>query len=798
MLVSLKEISKYVNISSLDVEDIAKKLTFAGIEVEEITKFATGTNLVIGQVITCQKIEGSDHLSICKVNIGKESLDIVCGAPNVRAGLKVIVAKVGAKLKDIEIKATTIKGHTSNGMLCSLLELGVDRKYLSEEQINGIEELPSSSKVGETDVLGYLGLDDTVLNLSLLANRSDCYALFNVAREIAALFNLKVKLPICRENQTYLEKKFKVGSTSNNCKQFYGKIVKGIKIEESPKWLKEILNASGIRSRNNVVDLGNYIMLLTGRPLHIYDFDNLKNDLIVKDDIEQKLVGLDGKKYQIKKGDLTVTTNKGIPVCLGGILGGENSEITEKTKNILIEVASFNSTQIRKTSTRLGLSSDSSQRFIKGIDQSTKTAIYTMNLTTNILKKYIKFSDISNLLKYDVIKDKEQVIKVSKDYINNKLGTDFNAMTIKNVLTKLYFKVTSVGGGAFVIKVPSFRIDIAGKADIAEEVIRYLGLENIKSILPTTDTTVGKLHKYGRQKRWLENFLISKGVSEALTYTLIDKNSLDLCKIFTKDDVYVICNPLTEEHKYVRSAITPSLIDVTVYNYNHEQKDVAFFEISKVTSKTKLEEHLSVVLLGNKYQQDKYGFVKFSYFDAKGIVESILDQFNIQESRIKLKALEENKLFHPYKSAEILLDNKPLAKFGEIHPLKLKEYGIIKENMVALELNLTLLFETKSKNNKYETIPIYPSSTRDYAIIVDKAFEYGKLKTELKKLSSLIKEINVFDVFEKLNVEDGLKSVAFTVTFQSLDHTLKENEIVEVDLKIKDYLENKIKVTLRK
>ena len=324
MLVSLKEISKYVDISELTPEEIASRLTFSGIEVEEIKKVADATNLVIGEVLSCLPHPDSDHLHVCKVNVGDEILDIVCGAPNVRVGLKVIVAKPGAVLcGNKEIKRGEIRGQVSNGMLCALNELGVDPKYLLPEQISGIEELDADAEVGNTEVLKFLGLDDVVLDLSLLANRSDCFSLYNVAREIAALFSRKVNIPEEKENGTF-DADFIVGSETPKCEEFAIKVIEDIKVKESPKWLKEVLRSQGIKSINNIVDIGNYVMLLTGQPIHMYDLDKLpKHELIVKDDVEGEVIALDDNKYLLQKGDLVVTSNN-VPVCIAGVMGLKN------------------------------------------------------------------------------------------------------------------------------------------------------------------------------------------------------------------------------------------------------------------------------------------------------------------------------------------------------------------------------------------------------------------------------------------------------------------------------------------
>ena len=790
MLVSLNEISKYVDISGLSKEEIASRLTFSGIEVEEIKTLSKATSLVVGKVISCIPHPNSDHLHVCKVDIKDEILDIVCGAPNCKEGIKVIVAKVGAKLPGGEIKAGEIRGYKSNGMLCALNELGVDPKYLKEEQIKGIEILSDDFEVGDSDILHKLGLDDVILDLSLLANRSDCYSLFNVSREIGALFNRKVNILEANDDSTYEEKEFKVDSLTPNCKEFSVKIVKGIEVKDSPDWLKNCLRSEGIRTINNIVDLGNYIMLLTGQPIHMYDYDKLvKKELIVRSDINEKFTALDEKEYSIHEGDICVTSS-GKTMCLGGIMGGLDSEVTNDTKNIVIEVANFNHASIRRTSSRLGLVSDSSQRFVKGINKD--QVDYVLNLTTNLLKTISNVDSISNIIKYDVLNHDKKLISCSVDYINNRLGTNFEYEKIKNILELLYFKFVESDGNKFIVEVPSFRIDVEGKADLSEEIIRYIGLDTISPTLPFMETTVGGKSKDEQKEDVICSFLSNNGLYRVLTYTLVNKKMSESFKILNKSDGYVIKNPLTEDHKYVRTNLLPSLINCANYNLNHQNNNFGIYEISHIDSMQKNEIHLGVVLVGKKYKQDKITGESYSYYDAKGIVDTILDMFNISSTRVKYTRFETDE-FHPNRSALVLLDNKPLCVMGDIYPTK-KE---IKDSMILLEMNLSVLFATKSKNIKFEPISAYPQSSRDYAFIIDDSINYIDIKNEVKKCSSLIKEVSVFDIYKGKNLAQNEKSIALTVVFESNDHTLKDNEIDEVHNKIVETLNKKFNVSLR-
>ncbi len=790
MLVSLNEISKYVDLNGLSKEEIASRLTFSGIEVEEIKTLSSATNLVVGKVISCVNHPNSDHLHVCKVDVKDEILDIVCGAPNCKEGIKVIVAKVGAKLPNGEIKAGEIRGCKSNGMLCALNELGVDPKYLKEEQIKGIEILSDEFEVGDTDILHKLGLDDAILDLSLLANRSDCYSLFNVSRELGALFNRNVNILEAKDDSTYVDNDFKVGSLTPNCKEFSVKIVKGIEVKDSPSWLKNCLRSEGIRSINNIVDLGNYIMLLTGQPIHMYDYDKLtKKELIVRDDIKEKFVALDEKEYQINELDLCVTSSSKT-MCLGGIMGGLDSEVTSSTKNIVIEVANFNHASIRKTSSRLGLISDSSQRFVKGINKD--QVDYVLNLTTNLLKTLSNVDSISNIIKYDELNHDIKVISCSVDYINNRLGTNFEFSKVKEVLELLYFKFIESDGNNFKVEVPNFRIDVEGKADLSEEIFRYIGLDTIQPTLPFMETTVGGKSKDEQKQDVICSFLSNNGLYRVLTYTLVNQKMSESFKILNKSEGYVIKNPLTEDHKYVRTNLLPSLINCAIYNLNHQNNNFGIYEISNMDSINKNEIHLGIVLVGKKYKQDKIVGESYSYFDVKGIVDTILDMFNISSTRVKYTRFETDE-FHPNRSALVLLDNKPLCVMGDIYPTK-KE---TKEAMILLEMNLSLLFATKSKNIKFEPISNYPQSSRDYAFLIDDTVNYIDIKNEVKKCSSLIKEVGVFDIYKGKNIPSNQKSIALTVVFESNDHTLKEKEIEEAHNKIVETLNKKFNVSLR-
>ncbi len=795
MLVSLKEISKYVDISDLTPEQIAAKLTSAGIEVEGIKHLSNATNLVIGHILKCDKHPDSDHLHVNQIDIGSEIIQVVCGAPNCREGLNVIVARPGAILPgNKKIEKGVIRGVESDGMCCALNEIGVDPKNLRPEQISGIEELSKDAPIGETNVLKYLGLDDSILDLSLLANRSDAYSLYNVAREIGALFNKKVSIPVYSSNNL-VDNEYFVSSTTANCKQFAIRYFENVSTHESKKELSDILRNEDIRSIDNIVDIGNYAMLLTGQPINMYDADKLpKKELIVKDDYEGEVVAMDGKTYSIKKGDLVVTSG-GEVMCIAGIMTTKACEVTNETKNILVEVANFYGPQIRKTTIRLGLSSDSSQRFIKGINPNQVEKV--MNLITHLMSEYSSFSSVSKTNNYDVLNYKQKEISCTFEYINKRLGTKFDKENIINTLNKLYIETKNIDDNSFIAVIPDFRIDIEGKADLSEEIIRYNGFENIKSVLPEMETTVGGMVGFGKKEKVVADYLLDRGLYRIISYTLINKTDSETFNILNKNEGYQVLHPLTEDHKYIRTNLLSSMLRTVQYNYNHQNKNFGLFEISQVNDTKGLTNHLAICLCGKKFIQDELGQVSYDFYDIKGYFEGIVELFNIQSSRISYERLTQSNELHPNRSAIIKLDNKPFAVIGELYPTLKNKYDLNKEEVVLLEMDLNTLFKTKSANNKFTEFNKFPSVMRDYAFVVDNSIKYSDIKNLIKKSSSLISDIHVFDIYKGEHLENNKVSLAISVTLDGKDHTLKEDEISAADLKIRDTISNKLNGSLR-
>ena len=798
MLVSLKSVNQYVDIKDLSAEEIADKLTFAGVEVEEIKKLASGTNLVIGEIKECVAHPNSDHLHVLKVDLGPKYgvTQIVCGAPNARTGLKVIVARVGAILPQIEIKKGVIRGEESNGMCCSLLELGVDGKYLSDYQKAGIEELPEDAPVGEENVLGYLGLDDAVLNLKVLANRPDLLSIFNVARELGAIFNRPVKLPKVERREDF-QTKLVVGSKTKRCSQFSGKEIKGIVTKPSPKWMSDYLMAMGVRSINNIVDIGNYVMLMTGQPLHMYDADKLmKAELYAQDDYDGDFVALDEKTYKVIPGDIVICCDNK-PMCLGGVMGSLACAVDENTKNIYIEAASFDGASIRHTSNRLGLVSESSQRFVKGTNHFQSE--FVLDYAAQLINELCEAKSNSNNVVYQSEKEEDQVIDSSVTKINNRLGTSFTKEEISETLERLNFKLTFKDEDKFAALVPQYRLDITSDADLSEEVIRLRGYDNVKSILPCLDTKVGMLTLRQQRLKNIRSYLLNVGLDECLTYSLISKKEKDDFCLLNKEENYIILNPLTDEHEVFRTHILSSLLKVATYNVARQNKNLALFETSNMISKSSRSEHLAIVLVGQALNQGLLEKENYSFFHMKGLLEGLFAALGIESSRFRFdRFVDPNHELHPGKSANIIFQNKVIGVCGELHPNQIEKYDLGKTSAVVLEMDLEALLEAKVSEVKMAPISRFPSVSRDLAFVLDANISAGEVIKTIKTVGrGLVNNCEVFDVYQGTGIAEGKKSMALSVTYRKDDGTLTDREISDIEDKIKFELSRSYKAEIR-
>ena len=788
MILSRNFVKDYIDLDDdLTIEEIAEDMTNVGNEYDEARKFINATNLVIGEVISCTNHPDSDHLHLCKVNIGKEVLNIVCGAPNVKEGLKVIVALDGAILPGGTIKKGMIRGEESNGMICSIAELGLDSKFLKEEDKNGIAELEKDAKVGE-EAIKYLGYDDEIIDFELTANRGDLLSIIGMAYELGAIYNKKVK----EINLSYNEEKenindvFNVEVKTNKCPLFLSKKVCNVEIKESPAFIKNRLMASGIRPINNVVDISNYVMLETGQPLHFYDADRLGDTLIVRDAKEnEKMMTLDNQERMLDENDIVIA-NKKEAVALAGVMGGLTTEVESDTKNIIIESAIFDSVSVRKTSKKI-LRSESSNRFEKGLDP--KRTYMAVNRACHLLEKYANGKVLSGMIEKGKVNSDDKQIKIEYKNINDVLGSNIPKEEIIDVFKRLSFKVEDNNDYA-IVSVPSRRLDINIKEDLIEEVSRIYGVNNIESTLPK----IGEVNnKYDNTNRLIRHKMSSLGLNETLTYILVnDKDS----HMFTnkKFEEIKLLDPLSEDRNTLRYSILQSLYKVYEFNKSHSNKDVFIFEIGKgfyKEDKSYHEEEKLGCLMSGKYSLGLKNEKNVDFYILKGVVEELLDFLGYKD-RYSFKT-DENmpKEFHPYQTANIIVNGKNIGILGKLHPN-------LNKDVYAFEINLSLLKELKVGSIKFKEINKYPNIEKDMAFIVSKDILSLDIEKEIKKSGGrLVTNIEIFDIYEGETIGENNKSIAFKITFEDYNKTLTDEEVMPIFNKIIESVENKFDAKLR-
>lgn len=789
MKLSINFLKDYIDLDeNIDVKKLAEDMTNAGNEYDEATKLINATKLIIGEVKECVDHPDSDHLHCCKVDVGSEILDIVCGAPNVRTGLKVIVAQDGAQLPGGKITKCLKRGVESNGMICSLAELGLESKFLREEDKAGIHELPIDAPIGE-DPIAYMKLDDSVIDFDLTANRGDLLSILGMAYEIGAIYNKKVKdIDLShKENGENINDTFNVKVNTENCSIFLAKKVKNVVIKESPDFIKNRLIASGIRPINNVVDISNYVMLETGQPLHFYDADCLKDCLEVRMANEgEKLTTLDNIERILKTEDIVISDGEKA-IGLAGVMGGLETEITDKTKNIIIEAAIFDSVKVRRTSNSI-LRSEASNRFEKGLD-SNRTYM-AIERSCNLLERYANAEVVGNLAKYDTTNKEDKSIDITARNINNILGMQIEQAEIINVFERLGFTST-VNGEIITVKVPKRRIDIDIKEDLIEEVGRIYGVNNIKGKLPDIAPKKGSYDKTSRQIR---NKMVDLGLNETLSYVLVPEAD---AKMFTKDDYESVklLAPLSEDKNTLRHSVAVALYKIYEYNKARNNKDVSIFELGKAFQK-KGDEYTETQKLAALMTGDYYTGIekrKVDFYVIKGVAEEILDYLGYSGRYSFVR--DNNKIadqMHPGQSAIISVNNDVVGFIGKVHP------KVETEDVFILEIDLDKLLAKKVGKMKYKEISKFPNIKKDLSIVVDKKISAQEIGMKIKKAAgSLLESQEVFDVYTGKGIDEDKRSISFSLTFGKQDRTLTDEEINEVMNKIITGLEKDIKAELR-
>lgn len=787
-MISLNWVKDYIDISDQEPSELAVKITKAGVNIEKVVKSRID-NLVIGKVLECVMHPDSDHLHICQVDVGNKVTQIVCGAPNVRAGLKVLVALPGCVLPgDFEIKAGRIRGQESNGMICALYELGLEKKT-EETYAKGIAEIDTELEAG-ADANIYLGTDDTMYELDVHKHRNnDCYYHIGFAYEIASILNRKVKLPVSNYMPINddVNKYATVEVKTDKCPFYLAKMVKGVRIAQSPEFIKKRLVAAGMRPINNVVDISNYVMLEYGQPLHFFDKDKVGNRILVRDAKEgEEIVTLDGNKRTLKASDIVITDGEK-PICIAGVMGGENTEVDNNTKDILIESAIFDAVSIRYTASNLDLRSEASIRYGKGLNY--EYTLEAIERACYLLEKYAGAKVLKGIIKHDKLGKKVKVVKFKTATVSTMLGLSLTDDDVKAELSRLDFPY-QYNRGEFVVTIPNRRLDIDENVnDIAEEIGRLYGYHNLQSSLPCVTTKRGVYVGDVKIRKEVSKRLRSLGLNESKTYTL---TSEDMAKTFNYEGKKQIKlpNPMTIDKSVVRTSVLPSLISVYEYNKARNVKDVMLYEISKTYDVDYVEDIKVGILmkgcyLGNEWQGVN---VKVDFYCLKGILENLLNYLGFKNRYSFVKA--EIDTLHPGICAKVLLDRDMVGVIGRVHP------SYKKDDIYVAELSLTKLYNKQIKPLKFKEANKYPEMVKDVAFVVDNTLESEVVRTQIKRSGGkLLDSCKEFDVYN--NVEPGKKSIAYSLTFKDTTKTLLEEEVMAVFNKIISDVGSKLGAKLR-
>ena len=770
-MISLNWVKDYIDLEGEDLKELATKVTKAGINVEAVISNHIN-NLVIGEVTSCEMHPDSDHLHVCMVNVGKEEVQIVCGAPNVRKGIKVIVALPGAILPgDFEIKAGKIRGVESNGMICALFELGLEEKT-DETYAKGIHELPLDAPVGK-DAIDYLGCGDTLYELDVHKHRNnDCYYHIGFAHEIGTVLGKKVKYPESKYTEinddvnNYITLKIE----TDRCPYYLGKMVRNVKICESPEWIKKRITSAGMRPINNVVDISNFVMLEYGQPTHFFDADKLGKIVAVRDAKEdEKLVTLDEVERTLTPNDIVITDGEK-PTCIAGVMGGLNTEVDENTKNIFIEAAIFDAFSITKTSSRLNLKSEASKRYGKGLNY--EYTIAAMDRCCSLLEQYASGEVLSGKVLHDKVDKTEKVIDVTTSDLNNVLGMNMTDQDVEMQLDKLDFKY-ELNGGKFHIVIPRRRLDVeANKADLAEEIGRLYGYNNLEDTLPKVGTKRGVYVGDVKLRKNISRRLRELGLTEVRTYTLTDEKTANMFNYDNKG-VLALPNPMSSDKGYVRTSIIPSLLETYTYNKSRKVEDINIYEISKTYDAEYKEDHKVAMLMNGSYITNIVNGlnVKVDFYMLKGIVENLFKYLGFKNRYTFEKA--EIKELHPGVSAKILIDRQEVGIIGKINPT------LYKDDIYVCELSMTKLYSYSIKSLKFKEASKYPSIKKDVAFIVNNEVTNKELEEAIKKAGGrLLDNIDIFDIYR--DIKPGKKSMAYNLTFKDDTRTLSDEEVMEV------------------
>ena len=794
MLISLNWLKQYIDLDGIEINEMENSLTMIGQEVEKIEIAGSNLeNVVTAKIIEKEMHPDSDHLTVCKVDNGKEILQIVCGASNHKAGDKVVLAQIGARLsEDFVIKKGKIRGKESCGMLCSEVELGIGSDK------DGIIILPEDAPIG-VPFKDYLGINDTVFELEITPNRPDCLSHIGIARELSAYYGKELKYPETEIKSEISEKTSDNVNVSiedsNLSRRYVTRILKNVTVKESPKWLKERIEAVGLRSINNIVDVSNFILMEMNHPNHVFDLDKIEgNEIKVKSAVKgDKLVTLDEQERELEDGDIVICDSKKI-LALGGVMGGLDSEVTDNTKNILLEVAQFNPQNVRKTSRRLTLSNDSSYRFERGID--VEDSIKVINRLANLIQEVAGGEILNGYVDVYPVPHENKVAELNFERLNRFVGKVIPREKVIEILRNLEIDVKD-NGDTLTLTAPSYRGDLELEQDYFEEVIRMYGFDNIENILPRVDINKNSTLDTTKLTDRVKTICASVGLKEVINYSFIPKDALQKLKFtgVSEDKLIDISNPITEDFVTMRPTLLYSLIKNAKDNMNRNVSNIRFFEVSRTFEKAeelaKEDIKVGIILAG---ENDKTLWnpkpVHYDFYDLKGIVEEVFSKLKFQSFSIKRSVQTE---FHPGRSADVFVGKEYIGSFGEIHPDVLENFGLNKKTVLVAEFNIELIKKYINKPFVYQGIVKYPAVPRDLALVMNENILVGDVLKTIEKIDKKVEKVELFDIYQGIGVEPGKKSVAISILLRDDSKTLEEKEINDIIDKIlakmkKDYM----------
>ncbi len=795
MKLPMSWLSDYTDIEGISPKEYADKLTMTGSKVEGVEYLGAELDKVVaGKVLSCEMHPDSDHLHVCMVDVGEEEpLQIVCGAPNVAEGQMVPVALNGAVLPGgVKIKKGKLRGVVSNGMICSHEEMGISESLLGYEPEYGILVLPDDVKPG-TDVKDLYGLNENVVEFEITSNRPDCFSIIGLARETAVSFKKSFKIPEVTFHETLdkITDKLSIDvQDKDKCLRYTSRMIKNVKIGPSPKWMRERLEACGIRSINNMVDITNYVLLEYGQPMHAFDLRHLEGGkIIVRRANDGEIIKtLDEQDRKLTSDDLVIC-DAVKPVAIAGVMGGFNSEIKPDTTEVAFESATFDAASVRLTAQRVGLRTEASSRYEKGLDYN--NTIPAIERACQLVEELGCGEVVGGAI--DVIGNVKdaQPIMFRPEKINAFLGTDISTDEMVEILTSLEVKIDMEN---MMLTPPSFRPDLVAEADIAEEIARFHGYDIIPTTLLSGESVIGMKNKEQKVEDKINEVLTAQGMSEIYTYTFVSPSIFDKLNIPAESplrNTVKITNPLGEDTSVMRTTTIASMMEVLARNYNYRTTSAKMFETAKIfipTEAGKLPEEPVIITLG------MYG-ENADFFTIKGVCEVLFEQLHIDG--VSYIAVTDNPTYHPGRCAEIKVGNKILGTIGEIHPSVSRKFGIDTECYVG-ELNLENILATMNDDVKYHHLPKYPAVTRDFSILLDKITPVAEIEAVIRKAAGkLLDKLELSDVYEGHQIPEGKKSVMYKAAFRADDRSLTGEEADNLHDKIVKKLENALGAQLR-